>query len=169
MAMQTAISIGKLARETGVKVPTIRYYESVELLPAPVRTESNRRTYDAQDVRRLSFIRHARELGFEVEAIRELLVLGEELQRPCAEVDAIAWAHLADIDNKIARLKLLRTEVKRMLGECARGRIRECRVIEVLASHTECLGEHAPAGRPRQRVQPRKQKRLPARRSSGAA
>lgn len=141
-------SIGTLARETGVKVPTIRYYESVELLPAPVRTESNRRTYDDRDVRRLSFIRHARELGFEVEAIRELLALADQPQRPCAEADAIARAHLADINSKIARLELLRTEVKRMLGECAQRRIRECRVIEVLASHTGCLGEHSPADRP---------------------
>ena len=101
--------------------------------PAP-RTESNRRRYDDQAVKRLKFIRHARELGFEVDAIRELLDLADQPQRPCAEADAIAWAHLADINSKIARLELLRTEVKRMLGECARGRIRECRVIEVLAS-----------------------------------
>ena len=74
--------IGRLAAETGVKVPTIRYYESVDLLPAPLRTGSNRRTYNEQDVRRLNFIRHARELGFEVDAIRELLALADEPQRP---------------------------------------------------------------------------------------
>lgn len=142
------MSIGKLALEAGVKVPTIRYYESVDLLPAPVRTDSNRRLYGDQDVRRLSFIRHARELGFEFEAIRELLALADEPQRPCAEADAIAHAHLADIESKIGRLKLLRGEVKRMLGECARGRIRECRVIEILASHSKCIGEHSPLSHP---------------------
>ena len=63
MAQDQTLPIGKLAAETGVKVPTIRYYESVDLLPAPLRTGSNRRTYDARDVRRVSFIRHARELA----------------------------------------------------------------------------------------------------------
>jgi DNA-binding transcriptional MerR regulator len=133
--------IGGLAAETGVKVPTIRYYESVDLLPAPLRTGSNRRTYNEQDVRRLNFIRHARELGFEVDAIRQLLALADEPQ-PCAQADAIARAHLADIESKIARLELLRAEVSRMLTECSKREIRECRVIEVLASHGECLGSH---------------------------
>jgi DNA-binding transcriptional MerR regulator len=137
------MSIGKLSREAGVKVPTIRYYESVGLLPDPVRTVSNRRTYRDRDVRRLKFIRHARELGFEVDAIRELLALADEPQRACKVVDAIAYAHLADIESKIRRLKLLQREVKRMLRDCGRGQIRECRVLEVLSSHKECLGEHS--------------------------
>lgn len=168
--MQRELSIGNLARESGVKVPTIRYYESVDLLPAPVRTVSNRRMYCTRDVRRLSFIRHARELGFEVEAIRELLALADEPQRPCAKADAIAWAHLADIESKIGRLELLRAEVKRMLCECARGRIRECRVIEVLGSHAECLGEHTLAVRPQPKSgrPPRNQRRKAVRRSAGA-
>jgi DNA-binding transcriptional MerR regulator len=147
MARHRDMSIGKLARETGVKVPTIRYYESVELLPRAERTDSNRRLYGDRDVRRLSFIRHARELGFEVDAIRELLALADDPQRPCADVDAIAQAHLADIDSKIARLKLLRSEVNRILGECARGRIGDCRVIEALGSHAHCRSEHKAAGR----------------------
>ena len=77
--------IGKLAQETGVKVPTIRYYESVDLLPAPHRTGSNRRTYTPQDVRRLSFIRQARQLGFEVDAIHELLALADQPRVPARE------------------------------------------------------------------------------------
>ena len=142
MVAHRDISIGKLAMETGVKVPTIRYYEGVGLLPAPLRTESNRRLYSGHDVRRLSFIRHARELGFEIDAIRELIALTDDPQRSCAEVDAIAQAHLADIESKIGRLKLLQSEVKRMLSDCTQGRVRECRVIEVLGSHSQCRGEH---------------------------
>ena len=69
------VPIGEAARRSGVKVPTIRYYEQIGLLPAPPRTEGNRRHYDAADLRRLAFIRHARELGFEIEAIRALLTL----------------------------------------------------------------------------------------------
>jgi len=133
--------IGALAGETGVKVPTIRYYESVGLLPAADRSESNRRTYGPKDVRRLRFIRHARELGFEIGAIRQLLGLADQPDRPCHEADAIARAHLADIDHKIARLVALRSEVQHMIDQCARGQIRECRVIEVLADHGECLNE----------------------------
>ncbi len=168
--MTTKLAIGALATAAGVKVPTIRYYESVDLLPEPVRTDSNRRIYGDRDVRRLSFIRHARELGFEVEAIRELLALADEPQRPCAEADAIALAHLADIESKIGRLELLRGEVKRMLGDCARGRIRECRVIEVLASHAECRGEHTPTDRPQPKAGTApKARRLPARRLTGAS
>jgi DNA-binding transcriptional MerR regulator len=133
--------IGALAEETGVKVPTIRYYESVGLLPEPDRTESNRRTYGRDAVRRLRFIRHARELGFEVDAIRQLLGLADQPDRPCHEADAIARAHLTDIDHKIARLVALRSEVQQMLDRCAQAQIRECRVIEVLADHGECRHE----------------------------
>ena len=139
--MTKPMPIGALAAQTGVKVPTIRYYESVGLLPAADRTESNRRAYGPTDVRRLRFIRHARELGFEVEAIRQLLSLSDQPDRPCREADAIARAHLSDIDHKIARLVALRSEVRHMVEQCARGRIKECRVIEVLADHGECLHE----------------------------
>lgn len=137
--MTKPMPIGALAVETGVKVPTIRYYESVGLLPAADRTDSNRRVYGPKDVRRLRFIRHARELGFEVEAIRQLLSLADQPDRPCREADMIARTHLSDIDHKIARLVALRSEVRRMVDQCAHGRISECRVIEVLADHAECL------------------------------
>jgi DNA-binding transcriptional MerR regulator len=135
------LPIGTLSRETGVKVPTIRFYEQRGLLPKPPRTDSNRRSYDDSHVRRLRFIRHARELGFEIEAIRQLLGLAGHPDRPCDDADAIARSHLAEIDNKIARLVALRAEVQHMVDECAKGRIAECRVIEVLADHSECLHE----------------------------
>jgi DNA-binding transcriptional MerR regulator len=135
----TSLSIGALSGRTGVKVPTIRYYEDVGLLPEPPRTKSNRRNYGDEHVRRLRFIRHARELGFEVEDIRQLLALASDPSRPCGEVDAIARKHLADIESKIGRLEGLRTEVKRMIEQCACGEVKDCRVVEVLADHGECL------------------------------
>lgn len=135
------LPIGAVARETGIKVPTIRYYEDIGLLPAPDRTGSNRRSYDPESVRRLRFIRHARDLGFEVEAIRQLLDLADQPERSCAEVDGIARTHLAEIDHKIARLTALRAEVKRMVDEGEHGRVAECRVIEVLGDHAACLHE----------------------------
>jgi Cu(I)-responsive transcriptional regulator len=135
----SAIAIGELARLTGVKVPTIRYYEGIGLLPSAPRTESNRRQYDANAVKRLRFIRHARELGFEVEAIRELLDLAEQPQRSCAKVDALAREHLQAITSRIERLMALKAEVESMIKACAKGRIAKCRVIDVLSHHEHCL------------------------------
>jgi DNA-binding transcriptional MerR regulator len=137
--MMKDLPIGGLSRQTGVKVPTIRYYESVGLLPAPLRTESNRRLYGPETIDRLRFIRHARELGFEVDAIRQLLNLSDQPERSCAEADAIARRHLADINSRIKRLGALKREVQRMIDECAQGRIAECRVIDVLSHHEHCL------------------------------
>ncbi|KAA0577776.1 MerR family transcriptional regulator [Azospirillum palustre] len=136
------LTIGELSAQAGVKIPTIRYYESIGLLPAPLRTDSNRRTYDAAAVSRLRFIRHARELGFEVDAIRQLLMLADDPAHPCGEADALARAHLADIESKIARLQALRAEVRNMVEPCPQGQVRTCHVIEVLADHSHCLHDH---------------------------
>ena len=135
----SALAIGDLARQAGVKVPTIRYYENIGLLPSAPRTASNRRQYDDQAVKRLKFIRHARELGFEVDAIRELLDLAEQPQRSCAKVDALAREHLQAIVSRIERLTALKSEIEQMLKACAKGRIAKCRVIDVLSHHEHCL------------------------------
>ncbi len=128
------ISIGELSALTGVKVPTIRYYEEAGLLPAPPRTDGRQRRYGVDSVGRLNFIRHARELGFEVAAVRELLTLSGQPDRPCAEVDGIARRHVEDIDRRISRLTSLRRELQEALEACGHGRVRECRVIEALAA-----------------------------------
>jgi DNA-binding transcriptional MerR regulator len=80
----------------------------------------------------LNFIRHARELGFEVAAVRELLTLSEKPERPCSEVDGLARRHVEDIDRRIARLVALRRELQRALDTCGRGRVGDCRVIDAL-------------------------------------
>ena len=129
----TDISIGELARRTSVKVPTIRYYEQVGLLTVPSRTEGQQRRYDRAAVARLNFVRHARELGFDVAAVRELLALSEQPDRPCTEVDGIARRHVEDIDRRIGQLVALRRELQRSLDACGRGRVGDCRVIEALA------------------------------------
>ena len=130
------ISIGELARRSGVKVPTIRYYEQAGLLPVPVRNEGHQRRYGRAAVGRLNFIRHARELGFEVSAVRGLLALSEQPNRPCAEVDSIACRHIEDIDRRIAQLVALRRELQYSLDTCGHGRVGECRVIEALAEQS---------------------------------
>lgn len=138
-AARAGLPIGALARRSGVKVPTIRYYEQIGLMPQAPRSASNRRLYGAADAQRLAFIRHARDLGFEIEEIRQLIALAGDPANPCSEADAIAQRHLADIDAKIARLTALRGEIARMVTDCSHGAIATCRVIEVLADHDQCL------------------------------
>lgn len=132
------VSIGEAARTSGVKVPTIRYYEQIGLLPHPLRTASNRRLYTEGDLARLGFIRHARELGFEIDAIRALLQLQGSPGQSCAAVDTIAKARLAEVEQRIASLLALKAELQRMIRSCKRGRIAECRIIEVLQDHAQC-------------------------------
>ena len=133
-----AISIGELSGATGVKVPTIRYYEEIGLLPAPLRTSGNQRRYNAGHMNRLSFIRHSRELGFSVDSIRRLLHLSDEPDASCAEVDQLACDRLAEVEHRIQKLNALKKELKRMIAECAGGSVSQCRIIEVLADHELC-------------------------------
>lgn len=126
--------IGEAARRSGVKVPTIRYYEQIGLLPQPVRTAGNRRLYDEESVRRLFFILHARQLGFEIESIRAMLGLQDNPDQSCAQVDAIASGRLAEIELRIARLTALKAELSTMLDQCRQGRIAQCHVIETLST-----------------------------------
>jgi DNA-binding transcriptional MerR regulator len=129
------VPIGIAATSSGVKVPTIRYYEQIGLLPKPPRTNNNRRNFDAADLRRLVLIRRARELGFEIEAIRALLTLQDNPDQSCMEVDVISRAKLGEIERRIDVLIKLKAELEQMIAECSHGRVAECRVIEVLASY----------------------------------
>lgn len=140
----TSISIGRLAKATEVKVPTIRFYEQIGLLPQPERTDSDRRLYGDAAIRRLSFIRHARQLGFPVETIRSLLALSDNPDRPCEEANALAAEQLADVDARIRRLEALRSELRRMVSADCHGRVGDCRVIEALNDHGLCEHDHDP-------------------------
>lgn len=135
----TRISIKEAARASGVKVPTIRYYEEIGLLSPPGRDRVNRRIFGDPDLRRLAFIRHARALGFDIPAIRTLLALQDTPEQSCAEADAIARARLADVNQRIKSLVALRAELEIMVDGCSHGHVSECRVIEVLADHGKCV------------------------------
>lgn len=139
----TNFTIGEVSASSGVKVPTIRYYEQSGLIPVPERSEGNRRLYEQADIRRLIFIKHARELGFEVDAIRALLQLQDNPDQPCTVADQLARERLIDVEKRIVRLTALRTELQKMLESCAHGRVDECRVIEVLSNHDECIHHQA--------------------------
>lgn len=135
-------TIGEVSRASGVKVPTIRFYEKSGLIDAPPRSEGGRRLYGESAIRRLRFIRHARELGFELEDIRELLAMSAQPQDSCHHADSIASRHLAAVEARIERLQSLREELRRMILECDHGRVCECRVLQVLGDHQECAHEH---------------------------
>jgi len=107
-------SIGQISKRTGVKIPTIRYYEQMGLIDAPERSEGNQRRYTKDGLGRLSFIRHSRDLGFSVEDIRGLLDLSQHPEKPCQDVDSIAAKHLKDVQARIAKLRRLERELKRI-------------------------------------------------------
>lgn len=129
----TAFSIGALAKATGTKVETVRWYERVGLLSAPARTSGNYRTYGPPHLARLSFIRRARDLGFSLDQIRVLLSLAEDQDRSCEAVDAVAREHREEVDRKISDLQALRRELDGLISQCRHGRVSECRIIEALA------------------------------------
>lgn len=139
---KTPVTIGRLAKASGVKVTTIRYYESVGLIDPPDRSEGGQRIYGREAVERMRFIRHARDLGFPLEAVRELIALSRNEERSCAEIDEIARRHAADVNERIKRLKSLERELNRMIAECSVDRVADCRVIEILSDHQLCDVEH---------------------------
>jgi Cu(I)-responsive transcriptional regulator len=135
------ISIGTLARRAGAKVQTIRYYEQIGLMAEPVRTYGGQRRYEEEAVKRLSFIRHARALGFSLDQIRNLLDLADDPQRDCTAADSIAREHLLAVKAKIAALNSLKRELTRMVDCCDGTDTAHCRVIETLANHDLCASD----------------------------
>ncbi|HIP24252.1 MAG TPA: MerR family transcriptional regulator [Rhodobacteraceae bacterium] len=136
------MSIGEISRKTGVKVPTIRYYEQMGLISAPERSEGNQRRYFSKELDRLAFIKHGRELGLKLEDIRELLALSAIPDQTCEEANRIADDHLQAVRRKITNLQKLETELSRIANGCKGHTIGECYVIEALSNHRLCDGGH---------------------------
>lgn len=136
-------SIGELSKRTKVKVPTIRYYEEMGLLVEAERTAGNQRRYDKAGLERLSFIRHARDLGFSIEAILSLIELQEHPDRSCEAADKIATSQLVDVRAKIKQLKALEKELVRISKGCdGSGVSEDCYVLASLSDHGLCDREH---------------------------
>jgi DNA-binding transcriptional MerR regulator len=136
-------SIGDLSRRTGVKVPTIRYYEKEGLLEAPVRTEGNQRRYRQQDLDRLGFIRHARDLGLPMAAVRELLELSCHPDEPCSDINRIAAEQLDAVRSRISQLRQLETELARIAASCdGNHQVRDCNILKAFGDHSQCKSEH---------------------------
>ncbi len=135
------LSIGDLSRRTGVKVPTIRYYEGLGLLPEPERSAGNQRRYAPATLDRLQFIAHGRALGLPLDAIRHLLRLSDQ-GRDCTDAHHIAQDHLADVRSRIAQLRRLETELERLSQACDHAPGAPCGLIQALGDHAQCHGPH---------------------------
>jgi DNA-binding transcriptional MerR regulator len=135
-------SIGTLSKLTGVKIPTIRYYEQMGLIDTPERSSGNQRRYSRSGLERLSFIRHGRELGLSIGNIRDLVVLSSQPDMPCDEAHQIAQKHLQSVQMRIAKLKRLEKELKRISAISDTGCVGQCDVIQSLADHRLCQNDH---------------------------
>ena len=127
------MKIGDIAKRTGLKIETVRFYESEGLIDPPLRSGGNYRLYDQSHLDRLSFVKRSRDLGFTLDQVRDLLRLADDPRGSCAEVDAMAVQQIAEIDRKLADLQTLREEVARW-GRCGATTIADCRLIDALSS-----------------------------------
>ena len=135
--MSKPLTIGVLARDSGVNLETIRFYERSGLLPAPQRSPSGYRHYQEQDVRRLRFIRRGRELGFSLEEIRSLLELAAHPESPCESADQMVREHLDAIETRIRDLQNMCAELSKLAG-CHSGHAEHCRLLEALDDRHCC-------------------------------
>ncbi|HEY1646961.1 MAG TPA: helix-turn-helix domain-containing protein [Terracidiphilus sp.] len=132
--MDATFRIGGLAKRTGVKVVTIRYYEQAGLLPVCERTTGNYRVYAQEHLERLNFVRRCRDLGFSLEQIKDMLLLSGAESPMCADVCDVAAGHLKEVESKIADLRRLASELRRLRSSCnGKHSSRECRIIAALA------------------------------------
>lgn len=126
------MKIGYLSQQTDCKIETIRYYERIGLLPEPARSEAGYRLYNESHLRRLSFIRRSRELGFTIEEIRELLKLVDGGSYTCSDVKTITLEHVETVRQKIADLKKLEKTLARIASQCTGDGTPACPIIDAL-------------------------------------
>ncbi len=134
MAQSAGIQIGELSSRTGCNIETIRYYERIGLLREPARSAGRYRVYDTGDVRRLAFIRRARELGFKLDEVRTLLTLSANDEAACADVRELAESHLAEVRAKIADLRAMERVLADAVRRCTAGEALGCPIIDALSA-----------------------------------
>lgn len=130
--MNADFSIGALSRESTVNIETIRYYEKIGVMPKPARSMGGYRLYTPDHLKRLSFIRRGRELGFSLDELRDLLRLVDGHAYTCAEIRALTLEHVAGIRRKIADLRRLERVMSTVASQCSGRRIPECPIIDAL-------------------------------------
>lgn len=135
--MHGVLTIGRLAAAAGVNLETVRYYERIKLMPPPARTASGHRAYEVGHVRRLAFIRRARELGFSIQDIRALLALADPSRASCAEVREIARTHLDEVRAKLADLAKLEHFLAETVSQCSGEAAPSCPVLDILGAQQQ--------------------------------
>ena len=132
MKAMDVLSIGKLSEQSGVNIETIRYYEKIGVMPAPGRSAGGFRIYEPDHLKRLSFVRRSRQLGFSLDEIRNLLRLVDGHGHTCAEVHALMLSHLAEIRRKIRDLRRLQRAMAEMAARCSGESVPECPIVDAL-------------------------------------
>jgi len=125
-------AIGEMSNLTGVNIETIRYYERIAIMPRPDRTGGGNRQYNHDQLKRLSFIKRCRDLGYSLDEIRALLEMVDRHDFTCAEVHGMTISHLTNIERKLADLKRLKQSLTKMASQCSKGDVPECPIIDNL-------------------------------------
>lgn len=141
MSKIPAMSIGELSRKTGCKIETIRYYEKTNLMPSPPRSEGGHRVYADHHLKRLTFIRRGRELGFSMEQLKGLLSMMSSNQLSCGEVAVQVEQHLSAVRQRLEALQSLERTLSNTLAQCHRGDQPDCPIIDALQG----VGRQAPS------------------------
>ena len=132
MTEKAPLQIGVLAERTGCNIETIRYYEKIGLLPSPPRSSGGRRLYTKTHLKRLTFIRRSRQLGFPLEEIRELLKLVDGGSYTCDEVKELTLNHADEVKRKIADLQRMKRVLQKITAKCEGGKVPDCPIIDAL-------------------------------------
>jgi Cu(I)-responsive transcriptional regulator len=127
------MNIGALAKETGIAAKTIRYYESVGLIAAPARSGGNYRIYGERDLATLRFVQRARNLGFSVREVGDLVALWQDRRRASADVRSLATTHLGEIERKLKELEAMRATLDHLIKRCHGNKRPDCPIIDELA------------------------------------
>lgn len=130
--MPDTFTIGQLATAAATPTATIRYYEKIGLLSAPLRSGSNYRRYGSEDLARLVFVRRARDIGFTIDQVRSLLAFSDRRDGDCCTVMALTEQHLSAVEQKIADLVAMKNYLSKLLPLCGGGRVADCRIIDAL-------------------------------------
>lgn len=125
-------AIGEISRRTGVNIETVRYYERINIMPKPDRTAGGNRQYNYDQLKRLSFIKTSRELGFSIDEIRTLLEMVDQQDFTCGEVHDLTIGHLASVREKIKGLRKLEKALVSMAAECSQGEVPDCPILTTL-------------------------------------
>jgi len=127
------MNIGQAAQASGVSAKMVRYYESIDLIPAAGRTDAGYRQYSDKDVQTLRFIKRSRDLGFSIERIRTLLSLWQDKGRQSAEVKRLAQGYIAELEDDIRKLQSIRDQLQHLARDCSGDHRADCPILDDLA------------------------------------